>query len=320
MYGADAGGVVNVITKRGADEFGGQVGVELGEYSLRKVDAALSGGGDSGDYFVSVADLETDGFNARTADTVLRDDDGADNTTLHAKLGWNVADDVRLQLVARDIDAETAYDWCFTPSRSRPCTIAAARPSRPRTSCRRTSASGDLSNSFGYSNIDIVRDDFSAGRAAFGTEGQLGRFEYTGSYRPSDASAFVYGLDFQDEELVDGDGASRDQNGYYVEYQGAFEDAFFLSLGARYDDNDDFGSHTSTRLSLAYVQDLGSERSIKYRAQRRHRFPGAELVRDCVQRRAVRVPARGRLALKEENSKGYDSASSTTPRTVCTSR
>ena len=114
MYGADAGGVVNVISKRGADEFGGQVGVELGEYSLRKVDAALSGGSDNGDFFVSVADLETDGFNARTSDTVLRDDDGADNTTVHAKVGWNVGDNLRLQLVARDVDAETAYDGCFS--------------------------------------------------------------------------------------------------------------------------------------------------------------------------------------------------------------
>ena len=46
IYGADAGGVVNVITKRGADELGGQLGVEYGDYSTRKVDAALSGGSD----------------------------------------------------------------------------------------------------------------------------------------------------------------------------------------------------------------------------------------------------------------------------------
>ena len=116
MYGADAGGVVNVITKRGADEIGGRVGVEAGDYSTRKLDAAVSGGSDRGDYFLSVVDLETDGFNSRTDDTVLRDDDGAENTTLHAKLGLNVADDVRLQFVARDIDAEAQYDNCGFPT------------------------------------------------------------------------------------------------------------------------------------------------------------------------------------------------------------
>src|SRR5688572_8658736 len=113
IYGADAGGVINVMTKRGADDLGGRVGIEVGDYSTRKVDAAVSGGSDSGDYFLSVVDYETDGFNSRTNDTVLADDDGADNTTLHTKLGWNVSENVRLQLVARDIDAEAQFDNCF---------------------------------------------------------------------------------------------------------------------------------------------------------------------------------------------------------------
>ena len=96
-----------------ATSLGGQLGLEYGDYSTRKIDGALSGGGEGGDYFLSVVDLETDGFNSRTADTVLQDDDGAENTTLHAKFGWNWSENVRLEFVARDIDAETEYDSCF---------------------------------------------------------------------------------------------------------------------------------------------------------------------------------------------------------------
>lgn len=307
IYGADAGGVVNVMTKRGAGDFDGQVGVELGEYSLRKVDAAVAGGGDSGDYYVSVTDLETDGFNAQTSDTVLRDDDGADNTTLHAKLGWNVSDDVRLQLVARDIDAETGFDSCFHPLTF--ATVHGCRSTTEQTTYKLSAdmASGDLSNSFGYSNVDIERDHFSQGLVAFGAKGSLGRFEYTGSYKPSDAVAFVYGLDFQDEELVDGGTVRRrDQDGYYVEYQGAFDDVFFLSLGARYDDNDDFGSHTSMRLSLAYVQDLGSERSIKYRGSVGTGFRAPSLFEIAYNAGPFSFPPAAGLTLNEENSRGYD--------------
>src|SRR5262245_54593262 len=62
IYGADAGGVVNVMTQRGADALGGQLAVEYGDYATRKVDATLSGGNDKGDYFVSAVDLQTDGF------------------------------------------------------------------------------------------------------------------------------------------------------------------------------------------------------------------------------------------------------------------
>jgi vitamin B12 transporter len=307
MYGADAGGVVNVITKRGADEFGGQVGMELGEYSLRKLDAALSGGSDKADYFVSVADLETDGFNSRTDDTVLRDDDGANNTTLHAKLGWNVAENLRLQLVARDVDAESGYDRC-----SHPVTFATVHDCRGTSeqSTHKVSAehsAGNVSNSFGYSSIDTVRNDFAVGLPAFGSEGQIGRLEYTGSYEGSDAATLVYGLDFQDEELTDDAGPrSRDQKGYYFEYQGAFDDALFVSLGARYDDSDDFGSHTSTRMSAAYVQELGSDRSIKYRTSIGSGFRAPSLFEIAYNRGPFSFPPAAGLALTEESSEGFD--------------
>ncbi len=307
LYGADAGGVVNVITKRGADALGGQVGLEIGEYALRKVDAALSGGSDKGDYFVSVVDLETDGFNSRSDDTVLRDDDGAENTTLHAKLGWNIADNLRLQLVARDVDAEAAYDGCFSSvsfDTVHDC-FAATEQSTYKVSAEHTA--DRVSNAFGYSNIETARDDFAEGLPAFDSDGQIGRLEYTGSYKPSDALGLVYGLDFQDEEFIgDAGPRSRDQKGYYVEYQGAFNDALFVSLGARYDDNDDFGSHTSTRVSAAYVQDLGTERSIKYRTSVGTGFRAPSLYEIAYNRGSFSFPPAAGLPLGEESSEGFD--------------
>ncbi|HEX7236975.1 MAG TPA: TonB-dependent receptor [Gammaproteobacteria bacterium] len=307
IYGADAGGVVNVITKRGADELGGQLALEYGEYATRKVDAALSGGNDNGDYFVSAVDLQTDGFNAQTADTVLRDDDGADNTTLHAKLGWNVTDALRLQLVARDIDAEAQFDNCFGP----PPLFLSSNDCVGTTDQQTYKLSADytadrFTSSFGYSAVDIARDISTAGVSAFATEGKIARVEYTGSYKPTEALGVVYGVDLQDEELTDSVGVqSRDQNGYYVEYQGAFAGAFFVTLGARYDDNDDFGSHTSSRLSLAYVQELGANRSLKYRASMGTGFRAPSLFEVSTNRSAPFPPAAG-VVLKEETSRGYD--------------
>lgn len=305
IYGADAGGVVNVMTKRGADELGGQLGIEFGEFATRKIDGALSGGSAAGDYYVSLTDLETDGFNAQTTDTVLRDEDGANNTTLHTKLGWNATENLRLQFVARDIDADTAYDGCGFP------TVHDCTSTTDQTTYKVSAdhASGDLTNSFGYSNVDVARASFTAGAPAFATEGQLARLEYTGTYKPSAALALVYGLDFQDEELVDTGGTralSRDQKGYYVEYQGAFDDAFFLTLGARYDDNEQFGSFTSTRLTGAYVQDLGSNRSLKYRASVGTGFRAPSLYEIAYNAGSSAFPPASATVLREENSQGYD--------------
>ena len=165
---------------------------------------------------------------------------------------------------------------------------------------------GDLTNSFGFSEVDVARDSFAEGASTFATEGTLARVEYTGSYAPSDALTLVYGVDLQKEELTDSTGPqSRDQNGYYFEYQGAFDDNLFLSLGARYDDNDDFGSSTSSRLSLAYVQDLAADRSLKYRASVGTGFRAPSLFEVATNRAAVFPPAAGTV-LTEETSQGYD--------------
>jgi vitamin B12 transporter len=307
IYGADAGGVVNVITKRGADVLGGQLGLEYGDYSTRKLDGALSGGSGGGDYYFSVVDYETDGFNAQTADTVLQDDDGAENTTMHAKLGWNVAESLRLQLVARDIEARAAYDGCFSPATFATVHDCSNTTDQQIYKLSAEHTAGGVSNTFGFSTIDVVRDDFTEGARSFGSDGEIERVEYTGSYKVSAAATFVYGLDFHDEKLIDDDGpSSRDQKGYYVEYQGALADTFFVSLGARYDDNDAFGSHTSGRLSLAYVQSLGSDSSMKYRASVGTGFRAPSLYELAYNRGPFAFPPAAGLALTEESSQGYD--------------
>jgi vitamin B12 transporter len=301
MYGADAGGVVNVITKQDVDDLSGRLGLEYGDYSTRKIDGAVSGGGDGGDYYFSVLDYETDGFNARTADTVLQDDDGAENTTLHAKLGWNWSENLRLQLVARDVDAENLYDSCFVVH---DC-VGKTEQTTYRVSAEH--ATDFASNTLGYSSIDTVRNDYAAGARSFGTEGEITRFEYTGSFKASDVSTLVYGLDIQDEELISDDGLqSRDNKGYYLEYQGSFQNQFFLSLGARYDDNDDFGTHTSSRLSLAYVQELGSGNAMKYRASVGTGFRAPSLYEIAYNNGPFAFPPAAGLSLTEENSEGYD--------------
>jgi vitamin B12 transporter len=306
IYGADAGGVVNVLTTRGRGPFSGRVGVEYGARDTRKVDAGFSGGSDRGDYFVSVTDLETDGFNSQTADATLRDDDGADNTTLHAKLGWNASDNLRLQLVARDVDAAALYDGCFST-----VTFATIHDCRVTTDQRTYKASADLtaekaSHAFGVSRVDIARDNFSAGVSAFRNDGKIARFEYTGAHRPSESTTLVFGADLQNEEVTGTEPLERNQNGYYVEYQGAFADRLFVSVGARYDDNEDFGSHTSTRLSLAHLQDVGEGGALKYRASIGTGFRAPSLFEIAYNAGPFSFPPAAGFGLTEESSSGYD--------------
>ena len=307
MYGADAGGVVNVITRRGMDGFSARLGLEAGDFATRKIDGSVSGGSHAGDYYVSVTDFDTHGFNAQTADSVLRDDDGADNTTAHLKLGWNATDKLRLQLVARDVDASARYDGCFDAAftRSNDCSNT-TQQSAYRISAEH--ASGDFASSFGYSDVAIERNDYTGNALSFGTEGSIERFEYTGSYQASDAAALVYGVDLEDEEVrSNGRRLNQGQGGYYFEYQGAFGKSFFLTAGARYDDNDDFGTHTSGRVSVAFGQPLRGGNSLKYRATVGNGFRAPSLFEVSYNERPFGVlPAAAASALSEETSQGYD--------------
>ena len=308
MYGADAGGVVNVITGRGKDSIGGRVGLEAGDFDSRKIDGSNSGGGDKGDYYVSATDFRTDGFNASTADTVLRDNDGAKNTTAHMKFGFNPTENLRLQLVARDVNASSLYDGCFdsnTFATSHDCTNTTHQKAYRLSADHK---SGRVSNSFGYSNIDIDRQDFTNGAPSFGTTGGIKRLEYTGSFEASAAATLVYGVDSEDEDAFS-NGAMRTQGqtGYYFEYQGAFGKNLFFTAGTRYDDNDDFGTHLSSRVSIAYSQPLSGGSSLKYRASVGTGFRAPSLLEVSYNQRPFGVlPAAATSALTEETSKGYD--------------
>jgi vitamin B12 transporter len=305
IYGADAGGVVNVITGAGSGELGGRVGIETGAYASRKVDGMLEGAADNVDYVVSGTRFTTDGFNAQTDDTVLRDDDGADNTTLHAKIGWNATDKVRLQLVTRNIDATTQYDGCFTVTFV-PTNDCSQRTEQTTYRLSADYRAGKTTSTFAYTDLDVARDNLADGASAFDTHGITRHLEYTGSYSPSTATTLVYGVDLQRDEVTGSGDLSRDQRGCYAEYEGKFAARFFVSVGARYDDGDDFGAHTSGRLSAAYVQQRSDGAALKYRLSYGTGFRAPSLYEIAYDRGPFAFPPASSTELRDETSRGYD--------------
>lgn len=303
IYGADAGGVINLMTRRGEGQPGGLIGAEYGTFASRKIDGNFSGGNDAGDFFVSVSDLSSHGFNVREADTDLADDDGYDNTTLHTKLGWNATKTLRLQLVARNVDARTEFDGCGFPT-THDC-VNKTEQTTYRLSAE--TGSGPFTHLFAVSNLQVESSSLADGLDSFSTDGDLSRAEYTGSYKANDAMTFVYGLEYQQEDIVSsGDHLDRGQIGYYLEYQAQINDHFFLSVGARYDDNDNFGSHTSARFSAAYIQDLPSGASLKYRTSIGTGFRPPSLFELAYNNGPFSFPPASDARLIEESSSGYD--------------
>jgi vitamin B12 transporter len=306
MYGADAGGVVNISTIAPTQGLGGEVSAEGGRYGSSQLAGNVGGGNDTVDFNLSVADFQTDGFNARDTDTVLKDEDGYDNTTANARLGYKVSDELRLSLVGRSVEGDNRFDECFTVDTFEPTDRCRDDYEQQAWRAAADYEAGRFTHEFAYNGNDTDREFYSAGESNFGAKGELQRTGYLGSFTGSDALRLVYGVDLEQESLDDGaTDVSRNQDGYYVEYQGGFGERVFVTAGTRYDDNDDFGSHTSSRVSAAWLFPLaGGELKLKSAYGTGFRAPS--LFEVAYNAGDFAFPPASETTLKEEESSGYD--------------
>jgi vitamin B12 transporter len=302
IYGADAGGVVQVVTRRVPSGVEGQLGLESGRYGSQKMNAFIAAGNQKFDGFFSASDWSTDGFNSIVED-VQGDADGYSNTTLHGKFGWNPSKDLRVQVVLRDIDAVNQYDVCYNEQfeRIHDCTGELAQ-STGRIALDHTA--GDFSHHVAFSSSSMARDNFSGNYLAFGTKGASKKVEYVARVKASDAVAVVFGGDTEMERVhvMDGDDLSRYQLGMFGEFQFSLDDRIFFTGGVRYDENEDFGEHLSARLTSAYLLPAGDKGILKLRASAGNGFRAPSLYEVTTNRNAIVVMPE----LKEESSSGYD--------------
>lgn len=302
IYGADAGGVVQIVTRRAQSGVQGQVGLESGRYGSKKVNAHIAGGNQTFDAFFSAAHWETHGFNSMVADQ-NGDADGYENTTLHSKFGWNPSQDLRVQVVLRDVKGDNQHDNCYDQSfqQTHDC-ISLLEQTTGRISLDHTT--GAISHHLAFSHSAMERENFSGDYLAYGTKGALKKVEYMGRVKASDAVSVVFGGDTEMErvDVVDGDDLSRYQLGMFGEFQLGVDDRLFFTGGVRYDENEDFGEHVSARLTSAYIVPAGNEGALKLRASAGNGFRAPSLYEVTTNRNA-QVPV---ADLKEESSSGYD--------------
>ncbi|TGD74693.1 TonB-dependent receptor [Mangrovimicrobium sediminis] len=308
MYGADAGGVINITTHAPRDGFSGDASAEGGRYGTAQLAGNLAYGSEQFEGNLSAADFSADGFNASSNDQVEQDEDSYDNTSLHGRVAWRPTDALTLSLAGHDVDGESEYDGCYDA-----LDFSSTNDCRDEYSQRAWRAGAQwrgerLSHELAYNDSRTERTNFSNGIEAFANEGSLERWSYLGSFRASDALQLVYGADLQTEHLEDGsDGESRDQDGYYLEYQGSWTDRLYVTVGARYDDNDDFGSYTSWRASAAYLVPTGSG-DVKLRGTYGTGFRAPSLYEIAYNAGPYAYPPAAGTELDAEESAGYDLA------------
>jgi len=302
-YGADAGGVINIYSGTPSDEFSGNIRGEFGRYDTQNLSANIGANHEKFDYVIAASDYKTNGFNARL-DDISQDKDGYQNTTLHSRFGFQVNDDLTLSLVLRDSQGISQFDNCgFGATASNSCQ-SEYNQTNVRTDINYTTKASE--HELAYTKTLIERENFNQDQPEFFTKGTLERLEYIGNTQLVENHQLIYGLDWEKEQITSAQ-QSRISQGVYLEYQGELIDNLYLTAGVRHDDNEDFGAHTSLRLSSAYVWTL-DQGEIKLRSAYGTGFRAPSLSEIDYNRGPFSYPPASNIELQVEQTKGYEVA------------
>ncbi|TLM73989.1 TonB-dependent receptor plug domain-containing protein [Microbulbifer harenosus] len=267
MYGAGAGGVINIITKRASQPLELQLSGETGRYNTHRTQVALRGVQSGWNYALNLSQLESDGFNARVSDT-SGERDGYDNQTVSAKLGYQFSDTFSLEGQVRQLDADTGFDNCYAGwNPSNDCEDQYTQTSYQLAGDLQL---GSVANRLSVSSQELERDSLAEGVSSYAVEGSIDELNYFGNLKLA-AGELSWGADLDQQDYTANDSdQSLELLGVFGEWRGDVAGKIFYNLGFRHDsfDGDDIRgeTHNSWRVSAAVPQLIGSNQQIKYRA------------------------------------------------------
>lgn len=309
LYGADAGGVIRIETNsakpgEGTGENGGFTGgiqTQFGKFSTEQFGANIGYANDTSSVYLSATQLDTDGYNARTADT-SNEADGYENTTLHFKATTEIAGGFTAGLVLRNVDSESEFDGCFDSETF--ATIHDCVSESDQQTARFTLGYSDevFSHQFGYSKTDVERDFFSNGVAGTTQEGDIEKADYLANFNIGE-HRLTAGFEHEKESTATDD---RQQQSLFAEFQYQAAPGWHSTAGMRYDDNDTFGNHTSVRLGTAYLIENVLNGTVKLKATYGTGFRAPSLFEQGYNDGDSAFGEADGLELKEEQSEGFD--------------
>jgi vitamin B12 transporter len=299
-YGADAGGVINIGTRQVEQGSTFLFDSQQGAFASRQHSLGVGSRGAAGDFFVAFSDYATDGFNAQASDSVLRDNDGYANSTLHARGSVRVADSVSLEAVHRRVQGDAESDACFAATIVHQCRgLFGMEATRVGINYKGPAVTHTLS----YSNTATDRDYLAEEVSNYLSAGDLQRWEYQGTTSQLGRVDLVFGAD-QESDLNNGQG--RDNKGVYIEALGTITGALHMTVGLRYDDNEDFGTNTSYRVSGSWLFAETAQQTLRFRGSIGTGFRAPSPFEIAYNKGPFAAPPASQLALRQETSAGWE--------------
>lgn len=253
LYGSDAiGGVINIITKKGTGEPAVTVTAEAGSEGMFSQQLRLGGGTGRTYYSLVLDNYSEDGISAATSNS---EDDGYRNTTFSTRFGHQIKENFGVDLVFRRIQDDSELDAGVDPFLSE----AETRQTMFKIEPHWTAWNGRLEQRLKITSHDIRRENDGLGFTLPSTsKGRIFGIDQQNTIHFGDNHALTFGYEYEEQTVdrnVSGFAPFEDDatnQALYIQELWRATDALTLTLGARVDRHEEFGTEPTFRGAAAY--------------------------------------------------------------------
>ena len=264
LYGSDAiGGVINIITRNGQGPAQFTATAQGGSFDTFNQGGGVSGSSGAFHYSANIEHFHTGSVPVTPLDLLSpgepRNNDYYDNLTGSTKLGFDVTEHFDLGLVARYTDSHlrlTGDDpFTFPSPPEAQQSSSNTRQFYTRATAHLVTFDGLFEQTLGLAYSHVDSSDFTP--PADGPPSYFGgerlKVDWQGNIKLAPAQTLVLGAEHERDEMRSPVLADLSIDSGYAELQSGFGDAFFDTLGVRYDNNDRFGEKVTYRVAPVYV-------------------------------------------------------------------
>lgn len=276
LYGSNAiGGVVNIITRRGGEGTNFTGSAEGGSFDTYRLNTALNGTQDIVEYGAALNYFHTNGISAADERDGNHETDGYGNFGATVNTRTHLNDWLSLDLRGYLTEARDDFDGFPAPTFT---FQDDSEYTRNKFYAAYAGLNGDLLGGMFHNRMAATysynkREDFDPTLMPlldFYAKGSDTTYEYQGIVDFSPTDQLTFGAEDQRTTINTAAPSSFDptpiplkadmrNDGYYAQMQSTFFDQLTVTGGVRYDDNDEFGSHTSLKLAAAWkIPDSGT--------------------------------------------------------------
>lgn len=265
IWGADASaGVINIITKGVQKGVHGSIDGEYGSFNTKKYGVSASYATDKYYFKASSNVTDTDGFTAqapRGVDIDTLEDDSYKNTTTSLKLGFNLNESNKIDILHTLIDAKNAYDGCdkIWPATCTP--IEKADNTHFTSSAKEsfTSVKFNHTDSFNILNIYANRSMVQRIEPAYDSryDGEVREYGLQSQIPYADGDFVVLGADYKSFEHLDELNKHYDNKGVFATNSNKFYGDTVITESVRMDKYDAFTGKTTGKIGIKH--DFGND-------------------------------------------------------------